>query len=51
MNTKYTWRKTISFRKHIYDEIQRRRAALLLKGIEKTFTEMVNDLLEEILGE
>ena len=42
-------RKTVTFEKEVYKAIQRRRGKLLIAGIEKNFTEMVNDLLREAL--
>ena len=42
-------RKTITFDKDVYNAIQERRGKLLIEGIEKNFTEMVNELLREVL--
>ncbi len=42
-------RKTVTFDNEVHDEIQRRRGELLIARIEKNFTEMVNELLREVL--
>jgi len=42
-------RKTVTFDKEVHRVIQRRRGELLIAGVEKNFTEMVNELLKEVL--
>ena len=42
-------RKTVTFEKEIHKAIQTRRGELLIAGVEKNFTEMVNELLKEAL--
>jgi len=44
-------RKTITFEKEVYEAIQKERARLLMSGIEKNFTEMVNILCKDALAE
>lgn len=42
-------RKTVTFDKEVHDEIQRERGELLIAGVEKNFTEIVNELLRKAL--
>lgn len=40
-------RKTVTFEAKLFKAIQRERGVLLMEGVEKNFTEIVNDLCKK----